>query len=169
VTGKTHLLIGLGTGLLLCHIAQPQTVTIAAAVIALAGLGSLLPDVDTPQSTINRLIPPLMLISLFVKHRGFSHSIFIPAITIVAGVVLTIAPVELLIIAGAIGYLSHLVADAVTIQGIPLLSPLPYTIHLLPKPFRLTTGGIIENLLGLSIVLGILYYAYLVQPYRLPL
>lgn len=51
----------------------------------------------------------------------------------------------------AAGYLSHLAADALTIRGIPLWWPgrdQP-SLHLLPRPLRVRTGGVGERLFNL--------------------
>jgi membrane-bound metal-dependent hydrolase YbcI (DUF457 family) len=51
----------------------------------------------------------------------------------------------------AAGYLSHLAADALTIRGIPLWWPgrdQP-SLHLLPRPLRVRTGGMGERLFNL--------------------
>ncbi|RMD58279.1 metal-dependent hydrolase, partial [Candidatus Woesearchaeota archaeon] len=44
--------------------------------IALAALGSLLPDVDHKNSTINRIFPITKIVPSFFEHRGFFHSVF---------------------------------------------------------------------------------------------
>jgi inner membrane protein len=40
-----------------------------------------------------------------------------------------------------LGYGSHLLGDALTRSGVPLLYPNPRRVHLLPKPLRLLTGS----------------------------
>jgi inner membrane protein len=52
-----------------------------------------------------------------------------------------------------LGYLSHVaLADALTIAGVPLLWPWRKKFHLLPRPLRIRTGGLVEQLIGLVLV-----------------
>lgn len=159
MTGKTHLLIGLTVGLMM---SQNQPILTQAMIVSVAGIASLLPDIDSPNSTINSKIPPLKIIGFFVKHRGILHSILIPLLIAAAAYFFAPIGTQIFAYALALGYFSHLIADSVTIQGIPLLSPLPYQINLLPKILRIRTGGIVEFLISIGIILGILYYAYLI-------
>ena len=46
----------------------------------------------------------------------------------------------------ALGYLSHLVLDACTRSGIPLLWPEPGKMHLLPSGLRVVTGSKAEDI-----------------------
>ncbi len=94
--------------------AEPQA--LGAAV-----LGSLLPDIDHPQSWAGRKMRAVSVpLSLLVGHRGITHS----AVAVVAGLALLLvmgmgwmaAPV-------VVGYLSHLLADSLTPSGVPLLWP----------------------------------------------
>ncbi len=86
-----------------------------------AVLGSLLPDIDHPQSWAGRKMRAISVpLSLLVGHRGITHS----AVAVVAGLALLLvmgmgwmaAPV-------VVGYLSHLLADSLTPSGVPLLWP----------------------------------------------
>jgi membrane-bound metal-dependent hydrolase YbcI (DUF457 family) len=46
------------------------------------------------------------------------------------------------------GYLSHLLADAVTVAGVPLLGPLSgRSVRFLPKPLALRTGSAAESVM----------------------
>jgi membrane-bound metal-dependent hydrolase YbcI (DUF457 family) len=59
-------------------------------------------------------------------------------------------------LAFGLGYFSHVVlADALTISGVPLLWPLEHRFHLLPKGLRIRTGGPVEGLIFLGVVLGL--------------
>lgn len=91
------------------------------AGLAAALLGSLLPDIDHPKSWAGRKLPFVSIpLAMVVGHRGVTHS----AIAVLACLVLLgmfgpawqAAPV-------AVGYLSHLAADACTPSGVPLLWP----------------------------------------------
>jgi inner membrane protein len=51
-----------------------------------------------------------------------------------------------------VGYCSHIVLDAMTVTGVPLLWPWKRRFRLLP----LRTGGIIERLFALSMLAGLI-------------
>ena len=57
----------------------------------------------------------------------------------------------------ATGYLSHLLGDFVTIEGIPLFWPIKKKFGL--RLFR--TGGIVEGLIGFLLFFGNIYLIYL--------
>src|SRR5512145_1946750 len=73
--------------------------------LAAAALGSLLPDIDHPQSWAGRKLRPLSVpLSLLVGHRGITHSALAVlgglAVLVTMGLGWMAAPV-------VIGYLSH--------------------------------------------------------------
>lgn len=114
-----------------------------------AALGSLLPDIDHPQSWAGRKLRPISVpLAALVGHRGVTHSL----LAVLAGV-LIVAVVGwhgLNGLAGpvVVGYLSHLAADSLTPSGVPLLWPSRrrFTLNLC------STGSIME----LGIVAAIL-------------
>lgn len=55
-----------------------------------------------------------------------------------------------------LGYVSHIIGDFVTIEGVPLFYPFKKKFGL--KLFKV--GGIIENILGYSMVIGFVYLIY---------
>jgi inner membrane protein len=158
MTGKTHLIIGIGAGLLMVHYLPQPTLLLTAATIAVVGVGALLPDIDSPESTINSWIPPLRLLTLFFKHRGILHTVFIPIILTLIGFVYP--QVNHWLLALSIGYWSHLAADCMTVQGLFVLYPVPFKVHLLPYGLRISTGGIVEHILMLGLICGMAYYLY---------
>lgn len=95
----------------------------AGALIALA------PDIDHPGSTISRRVPAAGLVSLFVKHRGFTHSLLCLAL---GGYIASTIQTEWTILIVA-SYASHLICDMLTPSGIPLLWPLRGRWRLAPK------------------------------------
>lgn len=89
--------------------------------LAAAAFGSLLPDIDHPQSWAGRKLRFISVpLSMLVGHRGVTHSAIAVVACLAAMMTLNtgwvVAPV-------AIGYLSHLMADALTPSGVPLLWP----------------------------------------------
>lgn len=86
-------------------------------------LGSLLPDIDHPQSYIGRRLWILSApINKLFGHRGFTHSIL--SLTILGIVTAPWWLVNPLFFGGfLLGYFSHLLGDMCTISGVPLFYP----------------------------------------------
>lgn len=80
-------------------------------------IGALLPDIDTRNSVLGKFIPAW----LFFKHRGFLHSFLGMALVLW---IFSWGGNSALTYGIFIGYLSHLLADAVTPWGCPLFYPL---------------------------------------------
>lgn len=166
--GITHISIGVAGSLLL----QPaEPLTMGAAVI-----GSLLPDIDEPNSLISRKVTPggrglrfglgvlfiiggrfyplLYLIGAFfllltiIPHRGVTHSLLCWAV--MTGIAYLLVPEAA--ISFSAGYFLHLVADLVT-GGVPLFWPREKRVSLnLGK-----TGGLVDtlSLIGGIVIIGI--------------
>lgn len=83
---------------------------------------------------------------LAMGHREGSH--WLPVwIALCVGVYLLTAPVAgpAPAVGFGLGYLTHLLTDALTKTGIPLIPKTGLRLHLLPRPMRIRTGGIAEN------------------------
>lgn len=160
MTGRTHDLAAF-TALSLVIATQPvHSVTLGTALVAFSAnmIGGLAPDID--QSTagfwkklragtlISRLISPL-----FGGHRYISHSILgIVLFGFLAYWILNLARSFLLVDmtlvwwSFMIGYVSHLVMDSTTKEGVPWLFPIPWRLGFPPlSSLRLKTGGMIEK------------------------
>jgi len=129
-------MIGFALGMTLAHSQQldPLPTLIAAGVCSLA---ARLPDVD---------------IRLKLKHRSMTHSLI--ALALVLLVCWYVAPVSVIYVGG--GYISHLLADALTPYGVPLLYPLRWRFRLA----RFRTGGRVDQLVGVLAALVILLFAF---------
>lgn len=109
---------------------------------AAAALGALLPDIDHPSSWLGRRLWPISKpISMVLGHRGLTHSLL--AVTGGLAVLMLAEPGRGLVRLAeplALGYLSHLAADALTPAGVPLLWPWKqrFGVGLCP------TGGVME-------------------------
>lgn len=105
---------------------------------------SILPDIDTPKSFLGRFVKPLGWIS---RHRGFFHSIY-PAIGI--SLLLYFYKKDAAIFA-FLGYMSHLVLDALNHQGVGFFYPV--------SKFRvkgiLKSGGIGDKVIFAASLIGI--------------
>ena len=83
---------------------------------------SILPDIDCYNSKIgrkNRIIS--YLINIFFKHRGIFHS-FIPIMILFF--LFYVSNEKMIAFALLLGYSSHLILDAITVQGIMPFYPL---------------------------------------------
>ncbi len=126
---RTHLLITFFFILILFSSVENKAIFVVIALIA-----TFIPDVDTKFSKLGKkkIFRPLQF---FVNHRGFFHSlIFLGLILLIFSLFLPI-----IVIPFAVGYLSHLFADSLTIQGIKPFYPLKTRIKGIIK-----TGGRLE-------------------------
>lgn len=99
------------------------------AMLGLAVLGALLPDVDHPKSWVGKRLRPVSnLFATLLGHRGVTHSLLAVA---GCGMLLLRQNVPLAITAPlVVGYLSHLAADLLTPGGLRLAWPLRGTYAL---------------------------------------
>jgi inner membrane protein len=164
--GKTHLVIGVSYGVALVPAVTRGEFTPTQLGFIMTGLviGSLLPDIDHPQSLISQQIPLVgKVISRLTRHRGLFHSIL--GVVILFGLS---AWLSILIAGGLtslgiqqadtatryisaglmIGYILHIVADMLTISGVKLFYPWKRNIRI--PLFK--TGGFREWVLGLVLI-----------------
>ncbi len=137
-------------------------------------VGSLTPDIDEPRSTasnpaglFSKLVPrwvrdliniPFQAISTALRsvfgHRGATHYLLWPIIFIGLGWYLQ----NPLLAWFGWGYLWHELADWITRMGIPAFGPVyRKNFSILPRLFRLKTGGPVEGLITTLSWLFILY------------
>ncbi len=138
------------------------TMTIGTALSAVFScfIGGLAPDLDKPTSEFWQKFPIGHILGRLFhkfagKHRHLSHSllgfILIGVLTrylfnLIGRTILV--DMQIVWIAFMIGYFSHLLADSLTKDGIPLLFPLPINFGFPPFKFlRIKTGGKIEKYL----------------------
>lgn len=130
-----------------------------ALSLPVAVLGALLPDLDHPGSAIAHssilLRPVAWGAHLAFHHRGLLHSLLIVLLVGYAGSTLVASVAGFAL---AWGYLSHVLADFLTVQGVPLLAPLTYARFHLPV-FAIRTGGLVEPAYVLLIGIGALLWA----------
>jgi inner membrane protein len=161
MTARTHDLIAFASLLTVAVYFPPgnmNVLTLVGAVLA-ADIGALIPDMDGGGNRLWHLLPAgektgRVLRRVFYRHRTITHSL--------AGVFLIykffswLLPkflnsgflnTDIILAALMIGYLSHLVADGFTEEGIPLLWPLKISFGLPPiRSWRMKTGKWFENL-----------------------
>jgi inner membrane protein len=152
--------------------------TTAAATLGAAWVGSMLPDADLPaarlyrRTLIERRVPLLALagglarlpvrVLALLPHRGLTHSLPACALaTLLCGLLVSLAEPRLAIAAAAgaaIGYGTHVAADACTPSGVPVWAPFSRRhTWLLPAGARIRTGSPREYLILtlLTVVLAV--------------
>ena len=120
---RSHAVIGAAAGVAVAH-ATGASVVAGGIVGALAGL---LPDVDHPHAAVGRLLPRWWH-RLTPGHRGPTHSLVwclgLAAAAYAANSVANGEPAgPLLALAVLAGSLSHVLADGLTVVGVPLWWP----------------------------------------------
>lgn len=156
MTGRTHLLIGLSTGIAIADHA-PADNLLRTGVVVVAVIAALLPDIDHPKAIISGYLPGVgHAARLAVSHRGATHTAIFAA-AIMALLLLVAAPMPIVAAAGA-GILSHLVADMTTPGGVPLLIPLSRrTFRVAPRSILWVSSRILEAIAttGALVVIGL--------------
>lgn len=176
MTGRTHDLIAF-TALSAIVLYQPlHTISLGTALIAFNAnlVGGLTPDIDQPTAKLWKDLPAGSVFGrifspLLGGHRTISHSFFgIALFGFLSHWILQLASKTVLINmdivwwAFMIGYISHLIADTITHEGVPWLFPLPVKFGIPPiQALRPHTGGFVETCIifpGFIIINGFLYY-----------
>jgi membrane-bound metal-dependent hydrolase YbcI (DUF457 family) len=146
-------------------VTPPLGAQVALACVVAALLGSVAPDLDKPRALWQRAI----LMPLAQGHRHLSHSLvglaLFAAVTALAlgplGRTLHL-PVAPLWLSAVTGYLTHLVLDSLTVEGVPWLYPLPWYFGFPPfRSIRIRTGSLLEEfavLPALLIASGLIWY-----------
>ena len=165
MTGKSHQTIGQLCGLSsYLYLVQPHYGPATLSMVAVvSSIGALFPDIDTPTAKIWSYIPfgagqiGGQLVNPFLQHRNLTHSLLgYGLVTALFWRLLEHLPTywgihsNQVFLAGTLAYGSHLLADSVTVQGIPLLFPYQKMFGIPPYPFqgfRIETGRWFENLI----------------------
>lgn len=176
--GRTHVIIGVSYGVNLIPAVTRNDLTPAQLGFVMCGLviGSLLPDIDHPHSLISQQIPLVGgIISRLTSHRGLFHSILGVAILIVGlGMLsaLIAGGLSSIGIQGAsdataqistgtlIGYILHIIADMITVNGVKLFYPLKANVGL---PL-IRTGGNREWILAMALIIISFLQVFTVLP-----
>lgn len=160
--GKEHLAFGIATSMTVALAAyDPSSAYFAHPLLftAMGALGSVIPDIDHPDSLISQKLQLISnIITLFVNHRTYTHDI---ALVLPLAIYLTMqCP---LVFAGFFfGYLGHLFLDLLTVQGLPFLYLFnKKNIHITPKwaRFKASSGvAVFVTYLGIIGTLAAGYY-----------
>ncbi len=137
-------------------------------------IGSLLPDIDQASNRLWDLLPAGETIGkalgVFMKHRGISHSlvgIFLVdkfSFWLVSNLFnANLVDTKLVYWSLMIGFISHILADSLTEEGVPLFYPLKKNFGIPPiKPWRIKTGGWFENLVVTPLLIFYLLWLFVV-------
>jgi len=132
-------------------------ITLNPGVAAFAILGALLPDIDTPKSTIGRFLYPIAAyIERKTGHRQATHSLL--ALVTLGLITAPLISVNIFCwIALLSGYLSHLMIDTVNKSGVPLFYPSSIRA-VMPKPekWRIAVGSKAESIVFAIILIAVL-------------
>ena len=158
MNGETHVAVALLTAAALGFDPLEASMTVSAALVA----GALLPDLDHCHGAgaLRKPLPRSLrglsrLPALLFRHRGPLHSLLVLPVLLFAAGLLNCPPLPAPAWAWmGVGCISHLLADALTITGVPLLWPL--TRHRFKLPL-VRTGGRSERLVNLLAIAGLYY------------
>ncbi len=147
---RSHVVVGVAAWIVAAPLLHLPVLD--PAYLALAVAGSLLPDVDHPKSWIGRRSRPLStMLGAALGHRGLTHS----AVAVLGLVALLQAGYHPgAVSALAIGYASHLAADMLTPQGLPLTWPLRVAWGV---PIC-RTGSRMESVVVVAVVCGVAWW-----------
>ncbi len=156
--GHTHILVGMASGLVVAT--SLHTRPLDSLILAgLAGAAALLPDIDHPRSQIRRKLGIFGRLGLFwLSHRGLTHTWAVWALLSAAALLLL--PVQPGLAFSA-GYASHLIADMMTVSGLPVFWPVTDgKFYVLPYPLRFRTGRWAESLLDVALMIALAWGVY---------
>ncbi len=160
MTGRTHDLAAF-TALSYIVFTNPLPhISLATALFAFSGnmVGGLAPDIDQPTADLWHKLPGGGVYSrLFTPflggHRYISHSLLgIFLFGFISKELLHLANRVILVDMNIvwwsfmIGFISHIIADTFTHEGVPWLFPIPIRFGIPPLAFlRIKTGGLVEK------------------------
>lgn len=178
MTGRTHDLAAF-TGLVLAFIALPLIpMSVPTAITAFGAnfVGGLFPDIDQPTSDLwdnfrGGKFAGKFFTRMLGGHRHISHSLI--GLFLIGFLLekflwmissIFLVNMEIVWWSFMIGVVTHLIADSVTKDGIPLLWPLKWKIGVPPlRILRMKAGGVVENVIvfpGLLISTGYILFLY---------
>lgn len=178
MTGRTHDLAAftaLGLSVIIFPVGQFSLATGITAIIANL-IGGIAPDIDQPTAPFWRNLPiggivGRALTRLLGGHRFLSHTvigifIFGYGFQFLLNILHPSFPhlnMDLIWKAFMIGFVSHLIMDTFTHEGVPWLLPIPIKFGIPPlKLLRIKTGGFLERFVLFPLLLifnGYLYFA----------
>jgi inner membrane protein len=153
---RRHAVLGAAAGV--AH--ATGTSMLAGGIVA--GLAGLLPDIDHPHATVGRLLPRWWH-RLTPGHRGPTHSLLwclaLALAVQVANTALNGAGAgPLLALAVLAGSVSHVLADGLTVAGVPLWWPFRRRRSVFLGPLAFRTRSWAETLVVVGVVAAVAYW-----------
>lgn len=160
MTARTHDLFAFASLVTVAVVFPPENInvlTLIGAVLA-ADMGALIPDMDGGGNRLWHMLPAgektgRILRRIFYRHRTITHSIL--GTYLIYKFFSWLLPKflnpgfinpEIILASLMIGYISHLLADSFTEEGLPLLFPLRISFGIPPiRKLRIKTGKWFEN------------------------
>ena len=182
MTARTHDIIAFASLLTVAAYNPPESLNLATAVASVlaADIGALLPDIDSAGNRLWDLLPAGKTLGkvfrrIFYKHRTLTHSLL--GVFIVYKALGFLLPKfinpsyfdpQIILVSVMVGYISHLVADSFTKDGLPLLFPFNFDFGLPPfKALRIRTGGWFEKVIIFPAVVILLLFIIVKENDRL--
>lgn len=122
-------------------------------------IGSLLPDIDEPNSSIGKKTRGISdFINLMFGHRGITHSLlFVTTLYLLA--FLSPSFLSPLFVGLALGSLAHIIGDMSTKESANfVLYPVKLKLSILPYSLKFATNGILENFVIIPILLLVNFF-----------
>ena len=148
VIALTHITFAVATSLML----GATSIT----TITLVGIGSLLPDIDHPKSTVGKLLLPISIyLNKKVGHRTLTHSLLVWVPLNLIGLYFY-KPLFFI----TMGAISHLVLDSWNVSGVMLFNPFSEKLFVLAgRNYRIRSGSrpeliLITIFLFMSLMMG---------------
>lgn len=178
MTGRTHDLAAFTALNVVIATQNIPQMSLATAIVGLSAnlIGGLAPDLDQPTanlwnrlpggSVIGRMLSPMLGGHRFISHSFLGVALFGFGLKWLLQLIQNVLIVDMNVVwwAFMIGFVSHLLIDMLTKEGVPWLFPIP--IHFGIPPFRfmrIKTSGMVEKSIifpALIFTNIYLYYTY---------
>ena len=167
--GKNHIITGVTTGIVTAFFTFSGSILGAGVTVAASALGSIIPDIDLPNSKAGSKLKPIAkVINKLFGHRTITHAPLwlIPLFLLYFKLPELTSDLSLfaktqigcLLIGYISGFISHLLGDMLTKGGIPIFYPFKrYRFHLTPAP----SGKYDVVLVLITTVIYILFYLFI--------
>lgn len=173
---RTHDLAAV-SALGIAYLVRPETtITISTFLVALLAnqIGGIVPDIDQPTAPLWRNLPigrhfGRLFSILTSGHRALTHSIagmvimgfLAKSLLVFLQPIMPKVDIGLVWWAFMIGFVSHLIMDSFTREGVPWLLPIPIKFGFPPiKMLRMTTGKKMEKYVVLPLLVSLNVWLY---------
>lgn len=160
---RTHVIISVTAAVAISTI---DNAPFSAATLAGVAIGSLLPDIDEPNSYIGKRTRGVSDATKFVfGHRGFTHSILAMFLAFIPWFIVSnfldenaiTVTLSTFLFGIALGYIFHILGDMLSKTGVPLF--LPFSKKRIKIPLY-TTGGTMEVVIHFLSVAILVYFIF---------